>query len=98
MPRGTLPAAPARLVPRHREQREIVRVLLEDDVRLLTLVGPPGAGKTRLALMAAGEVASAFRDGVVFVDSAYSTTPPWCRPLSVRHSGCGRPRIGSSNA
>jgi hypothetical protein len=41
---------------------------LRDAIRLLNLVGPPGAGKTRLALTAAAELITAFRGGAVFVD------------------------------
>jgi hypothetical protein len=41
------------LIPRQREQQEIVRRLLDDRARLLTRVGSPGAGKTRLAIIAA---------------------------------------------
>ncbi len=63
-----MPAAPSRLVPRDGERRDIVRRLLQDDVRLLTLVGLPGAGKTRLSLMTAADVAASFADGVAFVD------------------------------
>ena len=65
---GPLPAPRSTLIPREREQQEIVRRLLDDQVRLLTLVGPPGAGKTRLAIMAATELAAKFTDGVILVD------------------------------
>ena len=42
--------------------------LLSEDVRLLTLVGPPGIGKTRLGLQISREGASPFKDGVFFVE------------------------------
>lgn len=42
--------------------------LLRDDVGLLTLVGPAGTGKTRLALEVAAQAADCFADGVRFVD------------------------------
>ena len=53
-------------VGRQRELAEVRALLARPDVRLVTLTGPPGAGKTRLALEAAGEVAPG-GDGVVVV-------------------------------
>jgi predicted ATPase/DNA-binding CsgD family transcriptional regulator len=58
----------APLVPRDRELFQIVSLLAPPDRSLVTLVGPPGAGKTTLALMAGDSAASEFRDGVWFVD------------------------------
>ena len=63
-----MPAQPGVLVGRSAEVRWITERLRSDDTRLLTLVGPAGTGKTRLAIEVAGEVGDAFPDGVYFVD------------------------------
>ena len=65
---GGLPAQPGVLVGRSAEVRWIRERLRSDGTRLLTLLGPAGTGKTRLAIEVAGEVADAFPDGVYFVD------------------------------
>jgi non-specific serine/threonine protein kinase len=66
--RGAVPAAPNALVGRAADLAGLVRVLTEPATRLVTLTGPPGVGKTRLAVAAAAAVAERFRDGVVFAD------------------------------
>jgi predicted ATPase/transcriptional regulator with XRE-family HTH domain len=70
--RRQLPVPVTPLVGRAAEVAQ-VRTLLEPGpaaVRLLTLVGPGGVGKTRLALAAAAELADAYADGVGFIDLA----------------------------
>ncbi len=67
--RSGLPPAPASpLVGREREVETIVSAIVTDHQRLITLTGPGGVGKTRLALDAARRVADAFTDGVSFID------------------------------
>src|SRR5262245_59870142 len=64
-------AEPAPLVGRVRELDTIVQSLIAGDTRLLTLTGPAGVGKTRLALAAAAQLADGndrFPDGVTLVD------------------------------
>src|SRR6266581_382963 len=65
---GGLPAQPGVMVGRGAEVRWIRERLRSDATRLLTLLGPAGTGKTRLAIEVAGDVADAFPDGVYFVD------------------------------
>jgi predicted ATPase/DNA-binding SARP family transcriptional activator len=66
-PRLSLPAQPTALIGRDREQELIVARLLQENTRLLTLTGPGGVGKTRLALQVAANVSDCFEGGVSFV-------------------------------
>jgi predicted ATPase/class 3 adenylate cyclase len=63
-----LPAQETPLVGRERELRAVRDLVLRQGIRLITLTGPGGTGKTRLALQVAAEVIDSFRDGVFFVN------------------------------
>jgi class 3 adenylate cyclase len=62
-----LPVHRSALIGREREIAEVRALLLRPDVGLVTLVGPGGTGKTRLATQVAAELLGQFQDGVCFV-------------------------------
>ncbi|HEY0070269.1 MAG TPA: helix-turn-helix domain-containing protein, partial [Chloroflexia bacterium] len=66
----TLPASVTSFVGREREVSEARSLLWRADVRLLTLTGPPGIGKTRLGLTVASSLGGEFEHGVWFVPLA----------------------------
>src|SRR3954451_24803450 len=61
------------LIGRTRERAALRDLLVGAGARLLTLTGPGGIGKTRLALAVAADLAGTFRDGARFVDLAAVT-------------------------
>jgi len=65
--RASLPATADRLVGREGELRELRELVERDNVRLVTLTGPGGSGKTRLAIAAAAVLEPHFPAGVYFV-------------------------------
>jgi non-specific serine/threonine protein kinase len=74
LPRG-LPSPRTRLIGRETECASARALLLDEAVPLLTLVGPGGVGKTRLALAVAQDVADHFADGIAWVDLSPLTDP-----------------------
>lgn len=90
-----LPALRNALVGREPELAQVIAQLQRPPVRLLTLTGAGGSGKTRLALQAAWDTAALFPGGVRFVDLAPVADPDTvvsvlARELGVRQTG-GRP-------
>ena len=68
-----VPATP--FLGREQELADVLGLSSRDDVRLLTLTGPGGTGKTRLALQAAAEAGERFRGGVFWVPLATLRDP-----------------------
>ena len=71
--RNNLPLQPTPLVGREKEIAEVCDLLRGDETRLLTLTGPGGTGKTRVALQTAADLLDDFPDGTFFVPLATLT-------------------------
>jgi predicted ATPase/DNA-binding XRE family transcriptional regulator len=95
-PSTNLPGPPTPLLGRGQELAALRRRLLDEGQRLVTLLGPPGVGKTRLALEAAGALAEHFADGVCWVPLAPLRDPALvpqvlCQALGLQESGLPAP-------
>lgn len=93
---GFLPTPPTPLVGRRAEMDGILRAYRDDQVRLLTLVGPGGVGKTRLALEIAHALAPDAGGTVAFVPLAVVNDPALLVPSLMRHLGL--PESGRDSA
>lgn len=77
---SNLPASLNSFVGREKEIKEILTYLQTKDIRLITVMGPPGVGKTRLSLEVARKSFTGFRDGVFFVSLSTINDPKLILP------------------
>ena len=82
-----LPSPPTTFVGREREVDTVCTLLRTSGVRLMTLAGPPGIGKTRLSIEAAERLIPHFEDGVFFVPLASVRDPELVASCIVRSVG-----------
>lgn len=84
---GTFPALRAPLIGREREVAGLTGLLRRDDVPLVTLTGPGGVGKTRIAVAVAAQIGSEFPDGARFADLSPIREPQRVLPTIARSLG-----------
>src|SRR5438067_1680295 len=82
-----LPLEKTRFVGRQQLLAALEDLINRSDVRLITLTGPGGSGKTRLALRAARELIEEFQSGVFFVALGAVTDPDLVLPAAARALG-----------
>jgi predicted ATPase/class 3 adenylate cyclase/uncharacterized protein HemY len=87
-----LPVEPTLFIGRQQEVVALSRLLSRPEVRLVTLTGPGGIGKTRLSLHVAAELSDHFADGVFFValamvSEAEQVVPTIVQMLGIREAG-----------
>ena len=92
LPQSSLPTPLTPLVGRERESAAVCTLVRRPEVRLVTLTGTGGIGKTRLAMHVTTEVLADFPDGVSFVSLAPLSDPTLIIPtiaqvLDVKESG-----------
>ena len=99
---SNLPVPLTPLIGRERDVATVAALLERSEVRLVTLTGPGGVGKTRLSIAVAGALRDAFVDGCFFVDLAPLSDPDLvlatvAQALSVKENG-GTPLLATVQA
>lgn len=86
-PGDRLPQPPNQLIGREREVNALVNLLTHADTRLITVTGPGGVGKTRVALAVAHAMSGSFRDGIHFIELASIQDPDLVLPAIAQQLG-----------
>ena len=92
---AALPVPRRRLIDREQERAEAQALLQREDVGLVTLTGPGGVGKTRVAVQVATDLAPHFTDGVAFISLATLKDPMLVVPTVAR--GLGVSQMGDDS-
>src|SRR5512146_1848012 len=95
--RTNLPVFATPLLGRERDVKQVCELLREPQCRLLTLVGPGGIGKTRLATEVASNMQDFFTDGVYFVPFASAISTRFIVPLIADSIGFSFHRAGHAD-
>ena len=82
-----LPVPRSRLIDREQECAQAQALLEHEDVGLVTLTGPGGVGKTRVAVQVAADLAPRFADGIAFISLAALKDPTLVVPAMARALG-----------
>src|SRR5215469_13654621 len=90
-PMWKVPTALTPLLGREQEAGALCDLLVRPDMRLLTLVGPGGIGKTRLAMRVATELRPRFAHGICFVSLAPLSDPALIMQTIAQELGCRGP-------
>ncbi len=93
---NNLPLQVSEFFGRETELAAVHQLLAHPGSRLVTLTGPGGTGKTRLALQASADVVDAYPDGVYFVDLASERTPDAAFEAMLRDLGLSSSKEGSA--
>jgi predicted ATPase/transcriptional regulator with XRE-family HTH domain len=96
-PRSNLPAPVTSLIGREQEVAGVHAYLLDDTIRLVTLIGPPGIGKTRLSIEAGRALLANFPDGIFFIALARLNDPSLVVPAIMQTLGYGGAKHLSAN-
>lgn len=96
VPRHNLPLQSTAFIGRETEQAQVVTLLANPQCRLLTLVGPGGVGKTRLALEAASAVLESYQHGIYFVALAPLSEPDMMVAAIIASLSCNLQNDGRS--